>query len=302
MKWCGVVGELFIDRDKMNEFGVVRGKENTPVRGRTLSKSLPKTILKGRSKSGVEISQASTTTSTTRTRARSRTQTQTQEREEASLKTVSQRGTIRTTTKTTTKVTTTTTSTTSSSPANGNGIGLFTAALGTGLALGLSPRTSAAEGRQSLEIFPPPMSPTSSTSGHGSTSHTRTKDKAREKSLGSQTASGTLTRTFSAWKKTGSFWTSSASLPAGSMMMLTSPEKKRKGKKGKEVKPPTVRELAIQPTQRVMRYVLQYRDLLQHTPMSSPSKALVERALESATKIAQKCDRAQGNSAFLLRN
>ena len=42
-------------------------------------------------------------------------------------------------------------------------------------------------------------------------------------------------------------------------------------------------------------------DLLQHTPASSPSRALVERALESAVRIAQKCDRAQDNSAFLRR-
>ena len=40
-------------------------------------------------------------------------------------------------------------------------------------------------------------------------------------------------------------------------------------------------------------------DLLKHTPASSPSRALVERALEAASKIAQRCDRAQGNSAFL---
>ncbi|TFK56811.1 hypothetical protein OE88DRAFT_1650286 [Heliocybe sulcata] len=64
-----------------------------------------------------------------------------------------------------------------------------------------------------------------------------------------------------------------------------------------------------------MRYVLQYKgrlharslrllsiesnntitELLNHTPASSPARALVERALEGATRIAAKCDRAQDN-------
>ncbi|KAF7974914.1 hypothetical protein HWV62_11081 [Athelia sp. TMB] len=61
----------------------------------------------------------------------------------------------------------------------------------------------------------------------------------------------------------------------------------------------TVRDLAIQPTQRVMRYVMLYRDLLAHTPASSPSYALVEAALKSAQRMALKCDRAQNNAAFL---
>ncbi|KAG2160020.1 uncharacterized protein EDB93DRAFT_1074765 [Suillus bovinus] len=66
--------------------------------------------------------------------------------------------------------------------------------------------------------------------------------------------------------------------------------------------PPTrkqsVRDLAIQPTQRVMRYVLLYRDLLESTPLTSPSRALVERALEAATRIANKCDHAQDTAFF----
>ncbi|KAF8728282.1 hypothetical protein AX14_006842 [Amanita brunnescens Koide BX004] len=66
-------------------------------------------------------------------------------------------------------------------------------------------------------------------------------------------------------------------------------------------KKPPVRDLAILPTQRVLRYVLIYRDLLAHIPSTSPSRALVERALEAATRIAQKCDRAQDNSAFLQK-
>ncbi|KAJ7070771.1 hypothetical protein C8F01DRAFT_1107711 [Mycena amicta] len=62
---------------------------------------------------------------------------------------------------------------------------------------------------------------------------------------------------------------------------------------------PAVRDLAISPTQRVMRYVLLYRDLLEHTPVRSPARAVVERAVDIAVRIAQRCDRAQGNAAFL---
>lgn len=39
-------------------------------------------------------------------------------------------------------------------------------------------------------------------------------------------------------------------------------------------------------------------DLLESTPVTSPSRALVERALEAATRIANKCDHAQDNTAF----
>jgi hypothetical protein len=66
------------------------------------------------------------------------------------------------------------------------------------------------------------------------------------------------------------------------------------------IKKTPVRDLAILPTQRIVRYVLLYRDLLALTPSTSPSRALVERAVEAATRIAQKCDRAQDNSAFLI--
>ncbi|OJA10316.1 hypothetical protein AZE42_05182 [Rhizopogon vesiculosus] len=72
-------------------------------------------------------------------------------------------------------------------------------------------------------------------------------------------------------------------------------------KRGSPTRSPSVRDLAIQPTQRVMRYVLMYQDLLENTPPTSPSRALVERALKAATHIASKCDRAQGNIAFLRR-
>jgi hypothetical protein len=85
-------------------------------------------------------------------------------------------------------------------------------------------------------------------------------------------------------------------------------------------KTPAVRDLAIQPTQRVMRYVLQYQgsllfyclhklrslimfdvDLLKHTPPGSATHAVLTEAWKAATSLAEKCDRAQGNAAFLAR-
>ncbi|KAF8215818.1 hypothetical protein K438DRAFT_612009 [Mycena galopus ATCC 62051] len=62
---------------------------------------------------------------------------------------------------------------------------------------------------------------------------------------------------------------------------------------------PSVRDLAILPIQRVMRYVLLFRDLSANVPATSPSYVFVERALQVAMVIAQKSDRAQGNAAFL---
>lgn len=41
-------------------------------------------------------------------------------------------------------------------------------------------------------------------------------------------------------------------------------------------------------------------DLLSSTPISSPARAVVERALEGATRLAQRCNRAQDNAAFLM--
>ncbi|KAF8808150.1 hypothetical protein BYT27DRAFT_6605086 [Phlegmacium glaucopus] len=79
--------------------------------------------------------------------------------------------------------------------------------------------------------------------------------------------------------ESGSSWTSSSS--------------------SKPIRRPSVRDLAILPTQRVMRYVLLYRDLLANTPPSSSTYPIVERAVEVACRIAEKCDRAQGNAAFV---
>ncbi|GJJ13357.1 hypothetical protein Clacol_007609 [Clathrus columnatus] len=65
-------------------------------------------------------------------------------------------------------------------------------------------------------------------------------------------------------------------------------------------KVPTVQDLAIQPVQRVVRYVLLYKDLFNSAPETSPARALAERALESASRIARRCNRAQDNAAFFL--
>jgi hypothetical protein len=84
---------------------------------------------------------------------------------------------------------------------------------------------------------------------------------------------------------------------------------------------PRVRDLAILPSQQVVRYVLLYKgmmtagcfqvchqadvgvyclDLLAHTPSPLASRDTVEQALQAALSIAQRCDKAQKNSSFLL--
>jgi len=40
-------------------------------------------------------------------------------------------------------------------------------------------------------------------------------------------------------------------------------------------------------------------DLLDHTPEDVPTRPLIAQALDEALRIAEKCDRAQGNAAFL---
>lgn len=98
--------------------------------------------------------------------------------------------------------------------------------------------------------------------------------------------------------------------------------------KGKEEEPRTMnrkkltpmRDLAILPTQRVVRYVLLYRglfslpswpclepehiilDLLAQTPQSSAVYPLIQRATETSLRVARQCDRAQDNAAFLLHH
>ena len=81
------------------------------------------------------------------------------------------------------------------------------------------------------------------------------------------------------------------------------------------------RDLAILPTQRVMRYVLLFRgadslsnrvgipmsyrvstDLLAYTPETCCNRQVIEQALETARRIAEKCNGAQRNTAFARCN
>jgi hypothetical protein len=41
-------------------------------------------------------------------------------------------------------------------------------------------------------------------------------------------------------------------------------------------------------------------DLLKHTPEGSATHVVLTEALKAASSLAEKCDRAQGNAAFLL--
>ncbi|KAG8990654.1 hypothetical protein FRB90_001679, partial [Tulasnella sp. 427] len=65
-------------------------------------------------------------------------------------------------------------------------------------------------------------------------------------------------------------------------------------------KPLSVQDVAIMPSQRVPRYVLLFKDLLEQTPATSPSRALVERALQGAMRIAKNCDEAQQHAALTI--
>lgn len=42
-------------------------------------------------------------------------------------------------------------------------------------------------------------------------------------------------------------------------------------------------------------------DLLNGTPLTAPSRPLVQRALDSALRIAENCDRAQGDVSLLKK-
>jgi len=60
----------------------------------------------------------------------------------------------------------------------------------------------------------------------------------------------------------------------------------------------SVRELGMMPVQRVMRYALLFKDLLKHTPTSSPSRGVVSKAVEVAERLAKRCDDVQGSIKF----
>ncbi|KAF9499120.1 hypothetical protein BDN71DRAFT_1587123 [Pleurotus eryngii] len=61
----------------------------------------------------------------------------------------------------------------------------------------------------------------------------------------------------------------------------------------------TIGDLAILPTQRILRYVLLYKDLLRSTHHSSPSYTWVMLAAQASERIARKCDNAQLNKLFI---
>ena len=120
-------------------------------------------------------------------------------------------------------------------------MGMFTAALGTGLAYGISPSAQPTQSQDEL------ARPRITTTPNGS--------------------AGTLSRTFGAFKTKKSSFSSSTSLsphayapasPVSPGFSFMSGSKEDEKEKEREKKP-GVRELAILPVQRVMRYVLQYR-------------------------------------------
>ncbi|KAJ3570631.1 hypothetical protein NP233_g4272 [Leucocoprinus birnbaumii] len=67
--------------------------------------------------------------------------------------------------------------------------------------------------------------------------------------------------------------------------------------KGKAPSKPSVRDLAILPTQRITRYVLLFKELLIRAPPLD-IKPTIERAAEAAITLARKADRAQDHAAF----
>ena len=138
-------------------------------------------------------------------------------------------------------------------------------------------------------------------------------------SEGDEVASSSLKRTVSTWRKSmPTLGFDAVSIYGGGVWRK---DKEKEDEKSEDIAAPvkksTVRELAILPTQRVMRYDLLYQgmffpimvitlsstysfcaDLLSFTPSTSVSRALIEQVARAATRIAQSCDRAQGNAAF----
>ncbi|GJE99518.1 hypothetical protein PsYK624_157840 [Phanerochaete sordida] len=167
-------------------------------------------------------------------------------------------------------------------------LGMFTAALGTGLAYSISP------------VQPPSPHEGITKNPNGSGTLSKTLGAWRTKFMSSPNIATQGHHTHSHYHAhQGAQYQSVPGSPRStSFYGETRAVESRRELKAKE-KLPSVRELAVLPVQRVMRYVLQYRDLLQSTPVESPSRGLVERALESAMRIAERCDRAQGNAAFL---
>ncbi|KAF8167542.1 hypothetical protein B0H34DRAFT_682266 [Crassisporium funariophilum] len=82
---------------------------------------------------------------------------------------------------------------------------------------------------------------------------------------------------------------------SGLSLVIPEPNKIRRNSKQR----PTVRDLAIVPTQRIMRYVLLFKELHLLTPTTRSSYATVKQAVLVAESIAQSANKAQGHSAFI---
>uniref|UniRef100_A0A8H7Y5A4 DH domain-containing protein n=1 Tax=Psilocybe cubensis TaxID=181762 RepID=A0A8H7Y5A4_PSICU len=78
-------------------------------------------------------------------------------------------------------------------------------------------------------------------------------------------------------------------------IVVTEPNKIRKNTKAR----PSVRDLAILPTQRIMRYVLLFKELRALTPASYTSSSFVQLAVQAAESIAQSADEAQRHTSFV---
>ncbi|KAK0500787.1 hypothetical protein EDD18DRAFT_1067439 [Armillaria luteobubalina] len=106
-------------------------------------------------------------------------------------------------------------------------------------------------------------------------------------------ANGAIKRRVNSWgKRINSIKALGGTPPAPSQESRNLPSKRERSR-------PAVRDLAILPTQRIMRYTLLFKDLHSHTPISNSSRDGVEQAMSAAISLAQRCDRAQGNAAFL---
>ncbi|KAK0466250.1 uncharacterized protein EV420DRAFT_818035 [Desarmillaria tabescens] len=117
---------------------------------------------------------------------------------------------------------------------------------------------------------------------------------ATTRKVDADAANSTIKRRVNSWgKRINSFKALGGSAPPTPSLESTKlPSKRERGR-------PSVRDLAILPTQRVMRYTLLFKDLYSHTPVGNSSRDGVEKAMSAAISLAQKCDRAQGNAAFL---
>ncbi|CAE6399276.1 unnamed protein product [Rhizoctonia solani] len=106
----------------------------------------------------------------------------------------------------------------------------------------------------------------------------------------------------SSWIRRRSATASSAIQPAFLSMTPVNGgnSKNKKSARGTKSKKMTEQDVVIMPTQRAIRYVLMYRELLLHTPVTSASRPLVERALQGATRIARRCDEAQNHADHIL--